>query len=133
MMKFLDPSDFIFLKKQIKETFSLQRYEINGGTVISLLLKDWPNLFTEVGFNYHFQLLTAINLEEKLASSLDARSSDYWKFLKSQQNKKVVAKIMAIEAKKEHSEFNESIGLLQAMATYFGEDISKFLLTSEVS
>lgn len=40
---------------------------------------------------------------------------------------------MAIEAKKENPEFNEYIGLLQAMAAYFGEDISKFILTSEVS
>lgn len=132
-MKFSDPSDYILLKKQIEETYCLQRYEINRGSGIKQLLKDWPNLFTEVGLKHHFQLLTAINVEEKLASSIDAKISDYWKFFRCQKKKEFVSKIMAIEAKKENPEFNEYIGLLQAMAAYFGEDISKFILTSEVS
>ena len=133
ILKQTDMNDLHSLKLQIKETYSLQRFEINQGSKISDLLEDWPILFSDIGIHLHFQLLTSINLEEKLASSLQARSLDYWNFFKMSQNKKLKTLIRTIEAKKEDIKFNEVIALLQAVATYFDEDISDFILTSEVS
>lgn len=131
IMKQLDPNDYLLIKKQIGETYCLQRVEINGGAKIECLLEGWPQLFTEVGLHYHFQLLTAINLEEKLAKSLETRGSDYWKFFGSVQNKKMTTFIRSVDERRD--EINRAISFVEAVAIYFDEEISKFILTSEVS
>lgn len=128
-LKELNSADFDKINELMTSTFSLQRQEINGGSGISYLLQEWPKLFLEGSLLQHFQILTAIDLTEKLEDTIEKRNKDYLNFFTFGKNKKLQKFLKEVKIKKD---VNESMALLQAISMYFEEDLSRYILTSEV-
>lgn len=87
------------VKTLMKSTYYSQRKDINQGTDLQTLIKQWPFLFKEIGMTVHFQELTGVALTETFLDNVEKKGKRLLHFMqttcavKSQRVKQTVTKL----------------------------------------
>lgn len=115
------------MKKLLKETYYIQRKDINNGLKILKLTEEYPPLFLDIGMFLHFKLLTNIDVLKTLEESISLKGKDIISFLGS-CGKKNINFLYGIKEEK-----NELLCIILGISRYFDEDLSFLITLSPVS
>lgn len=115
------------LKLLLKETYYLQRKDINNGLKIVNLTKEYPALFLDFGMFLHFKILTNINILETLEESVLLKGKDIISFLGC------CGKNMNFLHEIKEDDKNELLSIILGISRYFNEDSSFLITLSSVS
>ena len=128
----VDP-DMSVVEELMKQTYCLQRADINSGMNAAELLELWPFLFTVDGMDIHFEQLTLIPLRDTLKAAFDQKTATLMDFLGASKKCGPVVK-RRTEAKSELGNHSPMVvGLLLSLSTYFGEKEDVLIITKDVS
>lgn len=115
------------IKLLLKETYYLQRKDINNGLKICNLTEEYPPLFSDFGMFLHFKLLTNIDILKTLEESILLKGKDIISFLGC-CGKKNINFLYDIKEEK-----NELLSIILGISRYFNEDSSFLITLSPVS
>ncbi|XP_046583952.1 uncharacterized protein LOC124291097 [Haliotis rubra] len=78
--------DWEMIETQLRDTYSLQRYNINEGESVRDLLSKWPFLFTERGLFLHFKLLVGLDIRNTICEAFSKKAHRLNKFFKTEES-----------------------------------------------
>jgi hypothetical protein len=123
------------MEQLMRETYCLQRADINGGSTTGSLQKDWPCLYFPEGLDLHFSLLVGRPLLQSMKTAYEQKASKIIKFFqdlgKSKAKSAVAELIQAKDLVK--SSFPDVFGVLQVLAMHFEETLEDLVLVADVS
>ncbi|KAG7455662.1 hypothetical protein JOB18_001478, partial [Solea senegalensis] len=113
--------------EHIKSTFYTQCKEINKGTSIETLCREWPFLFIQAGMAEHFQQLTGVSLTGSFHENVDKKGERLLNFLKtgdSRKHKPVLNALLKLQAERNQSSgcSEEVIEMVLLLMAHFGEN-----------
>ncbi|KAG7462258.1 hypothetical protein JOB18_019490 [Solea senegalensis] len=112
--------------EHIKSTFYTQCKEINKGTSIETLCREWPFLFIQAGMAEHFQQLTGVSLTGSFHENVDKKGERLLNFLKtgdSRKHKPVLNALLKLQAERNQSSgCSEEVIEMVLLMAHFGEN-----------
>ncbi|GBO15737.1 hypothetical protein AVEN_172221-1 [Araneus ventricosus] len=120
----------------IIHTFYSQRRDINNGLSIEEMFKSWPAIFTEFGFQKHFELLVGIALKENFFKKLECKGEVLIKTIKSvlkTSNKDMLAIMCEIKKFEEVMPIPSASVLIVLLMAYFKEDKQSIFRLTNIS
>ena len=123
------------IREKMTLTFFIQRLDINSGASITVLMKDWPFLFTRAGMSCHFQLLVGLNIEETLCSALDSKVPRILSFMKTVNKRAVVSTLSEVNLSKRMygEQTSQTCAVVLLVMAYFDEQPDNLFILTEVS
>ncbi|KAJ8280808.1 hypothetical protein GJAV_G00059270 [Gymnothorax javanicus] len=114
------------IKHLVQVTFYMQRKDINKGTSIQQLGKEWPFLFQETGMAAHFQELTGVTLLESFLANVDKKGKrllNFFENVDAQKCKKVLDTLLKLQTGRGQHEgcSGELIQMILLLLAHFGE------------
>lgn len=131
----------IIIKSLLKQTYKLQRREINDGIDMKQLILDWPFLFTVEGLLLHFNELVGIDVRNKLENVLGMKGKCIIAFMtqftqrtfKNEKLKNTIFELFSTKAKIEKELVYDVAGILVLIMQYFEETKDSLFMVVEVS
>lgn len=131
----------VIVKTLLKQTYKLQRREINQGRDINQLIADWPYLFTIEGLLVHFIELVGIDVRSKLGNVLGMKGSSIIAFMsqfteksyKKEKLKNTLFELLSSGVKIEDELISDMSGILMLIMQYFEETKESLYMIIEVT
>ncbi|XP_046562131.1 uncharacterized protein LOC124271107 [Haliotis rubra] len=128
--------DWEMKETQLRDTYSLQRYNINEGESVRDLLSKWPFLFTERGLFLHFKLLVGLDIRNTICEAFSKKAHRLNKFFKTEESGICKEADEIIKEAKAQSAKDSVIAWLPAnilaIMKYFSEKEEQLFLTVDV-
>lgn len=123
----------------LKQTYNLQRRDINAGNDINTLIEDWPFLFTVDGLLGHFNELVGIDVRKKIDSALFVKGNSIVAFMsriaerlpKKEKLRDTLFELLSSGAMP-NDLVSDISGLLILIMEYFEEEKASLFVTVEV-
>ena len=125
--------DLQVVQELMKDTYCLQRQDINEGHNALQLKQKWPFLFTSTGLDSHFTELTGVPLVQTVTQAYHRKAHSMMDFFKSSAKKflPILAEIERAKAEV-RNDTPEVIGLVMLLTTQFGEMFDGLVITKDV-
>jgi hypothetical protein len=123
------------LEQLMRETYCLQRADINGGSTTGSLQKDWPCLYFPEGLDLHFSLLVGKPLLQSMKTAYEQKATKVIRFFQDCGKSKVKPAVAELTQAKDlmKSSFPDVFGVLQVLAMHFEETLEDLVLVADVS
>ena len=129
------PWNMMLVRQDMTDTYCLQRKSINDGMDIQLLQEEWPFLFQTVGMKVHYDQLVGKPLIQTLVEAYSTKVPHILSFMKNCKKLEVMNVLKEINIAKEKTKNNtsEGMGVVTALAAYFGDDLITIIQLKDAS